>query len=308
MKKKRRLQGQDVHGMLLLDKPAGISSNGALQRVKQIYQARKAGHTGSLDPLANGLLPICLGEATKLSGFLLEADKRYQVRCRLGVVTTTGDADGEVVETHPVNELDEDEVAKFLSSFSGPQEQVPPMYSAIKYQGQPLYKLARQGIEVERKSRQVTIHTIKLTGLSNDQLEFEVFCSKGTYIRTLAEAIGQALGCGAHVIALRRTQVGSFGASDMVSLEELEMLAETNTEALGNLLLPVGQILADWPAVDLIADLAYYLRQGQSVRVPQAPSEGWVRLMECDKGFFGVGRVMEDGRVAPRRLIFSQNG
>lgn len=306
MKRKRRFQGQDIHGMFLLDKPVGISSDGALQRVKQIYQARKAGHTGSLDPLANGLLPICLGEATKLSGFLLEADKRYQVMCRLGVVTTTGDADGEIVETHPVNELDGDEAAKFLSNFSGPQEQVPPMYSAIKHQGQALYKLARQGIEVERKSRQVTIHTIKLTGLLNDQLEFEVFCSKGTYIRTLAEDIGRALGCGgAHVMALRRTQVGSFSVSDMISLEDLEMLARTDTGTLRNLLLPVGQILADWPAVDLIADLAYYLRQGQSVQVPQAPNEGWVRLIECGKGFFGVGQIMEDGRIAPRRLIFS---
>lgn len=308
MRKRRRFQGQNVHGLFLLDKPVGISSNSALQRVKRIYQARKAGHTGSLDPLASGLLPICLGEATKLSGFLLEADKRYQVTCRLGVVTTTGDADGEIIETHPVKKLDTKEAAKVLASFAGPQEQVPPMYSAIKRQGQPLYKLARQGIEVEREPRRITIHAIELTALANEQLSFEVFCSKGTYIRTLAEDIGRALGCGAHVTALRRTQVGCFNAPGMTSLEHLEMLAKTDAEQLSALLLPLEQVLSDWPAVDLIADLAYYLRQGQSVRVPKAPHKGWVRLIERDKGFFGVGQIMEDGRIAPRRLVFTQSG
>jgi tRNA pseudouridine55 synthase len=308
MRKQRQFQGQDIHGMFLLDKPVGISSNNALQQVKRIYKARKAGHTGSLDPIASGLLPICLGEATKLSGFLLESDKRYQVVCRLGVVTTTGDADGEVIETHPVRKLEAEWVAKLLAGFSGPQEQVPPMYSAIKRQGQPLYKLARQGIEVERKPRRVTIYTIKLTELVNDQLGFEVFCSKGTYIRTLAEDIGRALGCGAHVAALRRTQVGCFNASGMISLEHLEKLAKTSAEQLNALLLPLEQMLGDWPAVDLIADLAYYLRQGQPVQVLRAPSKGWVRLIERDKGFFGIGQVMEDGRIAPRRLVFTQNG
>jgi tRNA pseudouridine55 synthase len=220
-------------------------------------------------------------------------------------VTTTGDADGEVIETHPVRKLEAEWVAKLLAGFSGPQEQVPPMYSAIKRQGQPLYKLARQGIEVERKPRQVTIYTIKLTELINDQLGFEVFCSKGTYIRTLAEDIGRALGCGAHVAALRRTQVGCFDASGMISLEHLEKLAKTSAEQLNALLLPLEQILGDWPAIDLIADLAYYLRQGQPVQVLRAPSKGWVRLIERDKGFFGVGQVMEDGRIAPRRLVFT---
>lgn len=306
MGKQRRFRGRNIHGLLLLDKPVGISSNGALQQVKQIYQARKAGHTGSLDPLASGLLPICLGEATKLSGFLLEADKRYQVTCRLGVVTNTGDADGEVVETYPVGELEVEKVANFLTSFSGPQRQVPPMYSAIKRQGQPLYKLARQGIEVEREPRQIIVYTIKLTELVNERLSFEVFCSKGTYIRTLAEDIGRALGCGAHVTALRRTQVGCFDASGMVSLAHLESLARTDAGQLRALLLPLEQVLGDWPAVNLIADLAYYLRQGQSVRVPQAPRKGWVRLIEHDKGFFGVGQIMEDGRIAPRRLVFTQ--
>lgn len=301
----RKRYQRNIHGMLLLDKPVGISSNGALQQVKRLYQARKAGHTGSLDPMASGLLPICLGEATKLSGFLLEASKRYEVVCRLGVVTTTGDADGEVMETHPVRSLETEWMANFLTRLSGPQEQVPPMYSAIKHQGQPLYKLARQGIEVEREPRQVTIHTIKLTELLDDRLAFEVFCSKGTYIRTLAEDIGRALGCGAHVIALRRIQVGCFSAAEMISLGRLEKLAEAGAEQLNALLLPLEQVLGDWPAIDLVADLAYYLRQGQPVQVSQAPSRGWVRLIEHNKGFFGIGQVMEDGRIAPRRLVFT---
>lgn len=293
-----------IHGVLLLDKPTGISSNNALQRVKRIYQARKAGHTGSLDPIATGLLPICLGEATKLSRFLLEADKRYEVVCRLGVRTATGDSEGEVIETHPLREFEPEWVAELLARFLGPQAQIPPMYSAIKRQGQPLYKLARQGIEVAREPRQVTIHRIKLIELKKDQLSFEVFCSKGTYIRTLAEDIGRALGCGAHVIALRRTQVGYFDASKIVSLDYLEKLVRANAEALRALLVPLEQILPDWPAVDLIADVAYYLRQGQPVRVAQTPDKGWVRLIERHKGFFGVGQVIEDGRIAPRRLVF----
>lgn len=304
MGKHLQSQGQNIHGVLLLDKPEGISSNSALQRVKRLYQARKAGHTGSLDPIATGLLPICLGEATKLSRFLLETDKRYEVVCRLGVRTTTGDAEGEVMETCPVKKLEPEGIAKLLDSFLGPQAQVPPMYSAIKHQGQPLYKLARQGIEVEREPRQVIIHTIKLTGLEEDQFRLEVFCSKGTYIRTLAEDIGRSLGCGAHVIALRRTQVGYFDVSGAVSLDCLEKLARTEAEVLHGLLVPLEQILADWPAVDLLADAAHYLRQGQSVRVSQAPGKGWVRLIERHKGFFGVGQVMEDGRIAPRRLVF----
>lgn len=305
MGKHHRSRPQSIHGVLLLDKPVGISSNKALQRVKRIYQARKAGHTGSLDPIASGLLPICLGEATKLSGFLLAADKRYEVVCRLGVVTATGDAEGEVIETYPVKEWVPEEVARLVAGFSGQQAQVPPMYSAVKCRGQPLYKLARQGIEVERQPRQVTIHSITLTELLNEQLGFNVFCSKGTYIRTLAEDIGRALGCGAHVVKLRRTQVGCFNSSGMVSLDYLEELVETDPQRLTELLVPLEHVLADWPAVDLIADVAYYLRQGQSVRVSQAPDEGWVRLIERDKGFFGVGQVLDDGRIAPRRLVFT---
>lgn len=305
MKRYRQPQDQNIHGVLLLDKPEGISSNNALQRVKRIYQARKAGHTGSLDPIATGLLPICLGEATKLSRFLLEADKRYEVVCRLGVRTTTGDTEGEVIEMRPVKRLEPEWVEKLLGSFLGPQAQTPPMYSAIKRQGQPLYKLARQGIEVEREPRQIIIHTIRLTGLEEEQLKLEVFCSKGTYIRTLAEDIGRALGCGAHVMALRRTQVGYFNILKAASIDRLEKLMETEVESLHELLVPLDEMLADWPAVDLIADAAYYLRQGQSVRVSRVPDKGWVRLIERHKGFFGVGQVMEDGRIAPRRLILT---
>ncbi|BAW80652.1 tRNA pseudouridine synthase B [Candidatus Nitrosoglobus terrae] len=298
-------KGQNIHGVILLDKPAGISSNSALQQVKQIYQACKAGHTGSLDPIATGLLPICFGEATKISGFLLEADKRYQVTCRLGITTTTGDVSGEVVKVSAIKALKADEIVKTLASFSGSQKQIPPMYSALKYQGRRLYELARQGIEIEREPRQVIIYNIKFIDLMNDKLEFEVFCSKGTYIRVLVEDIGWALGCGAHVTALRRTQSGCFDSSEMVSLKRLKELAKAGIEQLNTLLLPLERALGDWPAIDLIADLAHYLRQGRPVRVSQTPDKGWVRLIERDKGFFGIGQVTEDGRIAPRRLIFT---
>lgn len=196
-------------------------------------------------------------------------------------------------------------MAEWLTRFVGPQAQIPPMYSAVKHRGQPLYRLARQGIEVAREHRRVTVYTIKLIGLENDRLGLEVFCSKGTYIRTLVEEIGRALGCGAHVTALRRTQAGCFAISERVSLDDLEALKETETKALDTLLISLERALADWPAVDLMAEDAGYLRQGQAVRVPQAPKTGWVRLMERRQGFFGVGQVMEDGRIVPRRLIFA---
>ncbi len=293
-----------VNGILLLDKPAGLTSNAALQVVKKMYRARKAGHTGSLDPLATGLLPLCFGEATKISGFLLDADKHYTVTCRFGERTTTGDAEGEIVEVRPPDGLTGRQVAAVLDGFSGEIEQIPPMYSALKHKGERLYKLAREGVEVVREPRRVTIHAIELLDFNLPEARIRVHCSKGTYVRTLVEDIGEQLGCGAHVAALRRTGVGPFGDDDMLTMDKLEAtLAEGGEHGLDQLLLPVESGLAQWPGVNLSADAAFYLRQGQPVLVPQAPTEGWVRLYEGESHFLGMGEILDDGRVAPRRLM-----
>lgn len=301
---RRRKRGRDIAGIVLLDKPLGATSNEALQEVKRLYRAQKAGHTGSLDPLATGLLPICLGEATKISGFLLDADKRYRMACRLGVKTATGDAEGEVVETRAVPALDEARIDEVLAQFRGTIQQVPPMYSALKHQGQRLYRLARQGQEVEREARTVTVRELTLVDFADERLELDVKCSKGTYVRTLAEDIGDILGCGAHVTELRRLEVGAYRDPErMITLEELRHLAEDGLEALDAQLQPVDSALADWPEVRLTGDSAYYLRQGQPVLVPRAPTRGWVRLYGEDGTLFGVGEILDDGRVAPRRLL-----
>ncbi len=300
---RRRNRGRNVDGILLLDKPIGLTSNRALQQVKRLFNANKAGHTGSLDPLATGMLPICLGEATKVSGFLLEADKRYRAVCRLGVRTDSADADGEVIETRPVPQLTRERVIEVLEGFLGAQMQTPPMHSAIKQQGVPLYKLAHQGIEVARKAREVTIHGIELLRLDGDELTIDVRCSKGTYIRTLAEDIGEALGCGAHISALRRTGVGGLEMASVVDFETLEALAAQGAEALDALLVPAGDALPEWPAVRLSEDASFYLRQGQPVFVPQLKDRGWVRLYRGDEEFLGLGTVLDDGRVAPKRLL-----
>lgn len=301
---KRRARGRDVSGILLLDKPRGISSNAALQQVKHFYFARKAGHTGSLDPLADGLLPICLGNATKLSAFLLDADKRYQVRVRLGITTTTADAEGDVIDERPVEQVSAADVERAAADFRGVIQQLPPMYSALKHKGQRLYKLAREGIEVEREPREVTIHQLDITGFDRPYFDMAVHCSKGTYVRTLAEDIGAALGCGAHVAALRRTGVGPYSDDGLVRMDELEALVANREFAkLDALLLPLDTALTHWPEVRLTADSAYYLRQGQPVLVPKAPTSGWVRLYSEQDGFLGVGEVESDGRIAPRRLL-----
>lgn len=223
-----------VDGILLLDKPEGMTSNRALQRVKHLFAARKAGHTGSLDPLATGLLPLCFGEATKVSGFLLEADKRYRVTCRLGITTTTGDREGEPLQRRPVPVLDDAAITAVLQRFIGRIEQVPPMYSALKHKGERLYHLARQGIEVERAPRAVTIHDLVLLARGEEELELEVHCSKGTYVRTLCEDIGEALGCGAHVTALRRTALGPFVDVSMVTLEQVLEVSDQGYAAGAN--------------------------------------------------------------------------
>lgn len=301
---RRRRKGRDVNGVLLLDKPAGITSNKALQEIKHLFRAAKAGHTGSLDPLATGMLPICLGEATKISAFLLDADKCYRVRCRLGVTTTTADADGEIVQTRDCEHITMRDVEKHKAQFSGPVSQIPPMYSAVKHQGQRLYALAREGIEVERKPRTVQIHELRFHSLDDCMLELEVACSKGTYVRTLVEDLGEALGCGAHVIQLRRLSVGPF-EGDMVTIDELKVAIDIDSDdlaAVDRYLLPIDSGIAHWPDVHLDSDAAFYMRQGQPILVPHAPTEGWVRIYD-QSCFLGVGEIQDDGKVAPRRMI-----
>jgi tRNA pseudouridine55 synthase len=295
-----------VDGILLLDKPGGVSSNHALQQVKRLFQAAKAGHTGSLDPLATGLLPLCLGHTTKFSGFLLDADKRYRVTVTLGVTTDSADADGNVLATRPIDGVDAAAVQAVLPRFTGSIEQLPPMYSAVKHQGQRLYKLAREGKEVERTPRTVQIFALELRRFTPPTLELDVHCSKGTYVRTLAEEIGAALGCGAHVSALRRTGVGPYveGETRFVTMAEVEAAAEQEGfAALDALLLPLDSVLGHCPALRLSADAAFYLRQGQPVLVPQAPTEGMVRLYAAGDEFLGIGVILDDGRVQPKRLI-----
>ena len=303
----RRKDMRALDGILLLDKPVGMTSNRALQRARHLMFARKAGHTGSLDPLASGLLPLCFGEATKVSAFLLDADKTYEVRIRLGERTDTADADGEVIATAPVPALDAATVETALRGLEGEQDQVPPMYSAVKHQGERLYKIARRGEDVERKSRRVTVHSLDLDGLDGAELDITVACSKGTYVRTLAEDIARALGTEGHVVALRRTRVGPF-ETPMHTLDEVEAAAEADGagayERRDSLLLPVDAAIPDWPLVELTHASARFIRQGQPVLVPRAPTDGRVRLYS-DGDFLGIGEILDDGRIAPRRLLAS---
>lgn len=287
------------NGILVLDKPAGLSSNQALQKAKRILNACKAGHTGSLDPIATGIVLLCFGEATKISQFLIDADKRYRVDIKLGETTNTYDSEGEVQETRPVK-LSRRTIEKALTNFQGVIEQTPPMYSAIKQDGQPLYKLARQGIEVERKSREVEIYEIGLLDFEGDRLQLEIDCSKGTYIRSLAHDLGQQLGCGAHVVGLRRLQAGAFTIDQAVTLDTLR---DTPEDQHASLLLPIDQALLDLPEVSLTSLATHYLLQGQPVSVRHSHPPGWVRLYAEGAQFLGMGQVLDDGRVAPKRLM-----
>lgn len=296
-----------VNGILLLDKPIGISSNAALQKIKYLYSAHKAGHTGSLDLLATGMLPICFGEATKVSQFLLDADKRYFVVAKLGVVTNTGDAEGEVIVEQPVPALTEQLLETVLAKFRGSLQQVPSMFSALKHQGKPLYELARQGITIERPARPIQITELTLLNRTESTLTMEVACSKGTYIRTLVEDIGQALGCGAYVIELRRISVSGYNTKAMLTLQQLEVIKQQNPDnfsALDHLLLPISSAVQHWPALIISEAATYYIQRGQPIIVPKAPTKGWVALYRYDKNhFLGMGEILDDGRVAPRRLI-----
>ena len=310
MSRRRRFKGRDVHGIILLDKPSGITSNDALQQVKRIYNAAKAGHTGALDPLATGMLPICFGEATKFSQFLLDADKRYRVTARLGVRTDTSDSEGSVVSVRPVS-VTEPQLSVALNKFRGDILQVPSMFSALKHQGRPLYEYAREGIEIEREARPISIYSLELLEFTDDAVSLEVHCSKGTYIRSLVDDLGELLGCGAHVIQLRRTQVAKYPNDKMLSLEKLnEILDECREqgipprEKLDDYLLPMDSAVSNLPEVNMSSVLAAYVTQGQAVMVPHAITEGFVRMtVGPDAEFIGVGEIDEDGKVAPRRLV-----
>ncbi|MEP5566755.1 MAG: tRNA pseudouridine(55) synthase TruB [Halioglobus sp.] len=306
----RRRRGRAVSGILVLDKPLGVSSNHALQTAKRLYFAAKAGHTGSLDPLATGVLPLCFGEATKFSQYLLDADKAYQSTFVLGTVTDSGDAEGKVLETNDASAISEAEVEQALEAFRGEIEQVPSMFSAIKQNGQPLYKLARQGIEVERKSRTVVIKKLELLDFRpGEKPEVDIFleCTKGTYVRSIAEDLGQALGCGAHVSALRRTQAGPFSIDNSVTMNTLEALKQNEAVAqMDELLLPADTAVKALPLVELGESGGFYMRQGQPVLVPNAPGSGMVRVALETGEFLGVGEILDDGRVAPRRLVVTQ--
>ncbi|MBA0204007.1 MULTISPECIES: tRNA pseudouridine(55) synthase TruB [Pectobacterium] len=305
-----RRRGRDVHGVLLLDKPQGVSSNDVLQKVKRIFNANRAGHTGALDPLATGMLPICLGEATKFSQYLLDSDKRYRVIARLGQRTDTSDADGNVIEERAIG-FSATELEQALEGFRGTTQQVPSMYSALKYQGRKLYEYARQGLTVPREAREITVYELQFIRWEGDELELEIHCSKGTYIRTIIDDLGEKLGCGAHVIYLRRLQVATYPIERMVTLEQLATLVEqaqaqelSPSLSLDPLLMPMESPVIDFPEVNLTPVVAGYLKLGQPVQAANAPLNGMVRITEGDAHtFIGMGEIDGDGRVAPRRLV-----
>ncbi|OGT56043.1 MAG: tRNA pseudouridine(55) synthase TruB, partial [Gammaproteobacteria bacterium RIFCSPHIGHO2_12_FULL_43_28] len=283
---------------------AGMTSNSALQKVKRLFNAKKAGHTGSLDPIATGMLPICFGEATKFSQFLLDSDKVYLVTAKLGIETTTGDSEGDITATCPVEKITQERFTEVMRQFIGTIEQVPPMYSAIKHQGTPLYELARKGIEVERKSREIRIHSLSLENVANDEVTFRVHCTKGTYVRTLVADIGKVLACGAHVIQLRRLAVTPYSEAPMYTMQTLAAIMEREGQAgLQACLLPVETSVQIFPAVKLSQSAVFYLRTGQSVRATFPIGSSLVRLMSDDSHFLGMGEVLPDGRIKPHRML-----
>ncbi len=290
---------RNINGVLLLDKPLGFSSNQALQKVKWLFQAAKAGHTGTLDPLATGLLPICLGEATKFAQYVTDADKTYIATIKLGTTTTTGDAEGEVLSTSPVN-VTPSQFSAACQQFIGEISQIPPMYSALKHEGKALYTYAREGVDIARHARLITIKSIVVDRFSADIAQITVTCSKGTYIRTLAEDIGATLGCGAHLIGLRRTETAGYLLANTITIEQLE---DMPIEARDALLLPVDSAIESLPKVILNADAAFYLMQGQPVWQAGKVVQGELRLYNETQQFLGLGFLQDDGKIAPKRLI-----
>lgn len=289
-----------MNGVLLLDKPRGLSSNEAMLRVRGLYQADKAGHTGTLDPLATGLLPVCLGQATKLTSHLLDARKRYLAEVRLGARTTTGDSEGEVVETSESESLDEAALRSALPAFRGAIRQIPPMYSALKRDGQRLYELARAGVEVEREPRDVEIHHLELLSFDGRTAVLDVGCSKGTYIRTLAEDWAWSFGQAAHLQGLRRTEVGPFQPAVMVTLDQLIQMAGQGAQALDALLLPARSALAGWPFVCVDEGQIASLSRGAAVTV-SGGSPGAVAIEDAQARLLGLGEIDPQGRLQPRR-------
>ncbi|KZN38996.1 tRNA pseudouridine synthase B [Pseudoalteromonas luteoviolacea S2607] len=307
----RRSKGRPVDGIVLLHKPQGISSNKALQQAKGIYFAQKAGHTGALDPLATGMLPICFGEATKFTQFLLDTDKTYVVRAQLGERTTTSDSDGEIVETRPV-EITQPQLERAVDAFHGESDQYPSMYSALKYQGQPLYKYAREGIEVPRKCRKINVYSISLDeyDVESQQIQMTVHVSKGTYIRTIVDDLGEKLGCGAHVIMLHRSEVGHYPSDKMVTIEQLEAkLQQAKEEGLepsvyiDELLLPMDTALVDLPTITLTQEQGIAFSHGQTVVVGEVP-EGVIKVMAEDT-FIGIGERNKHGHLKAKRALSS---
>ncbi|WP_404402314.1 tRNA pseudouridine(55) synthase TruB [Idiomarina seosinensis] len=310
MAKARPRKGRPINGVVLLNKPEGMSSNHALQRVKRLYNAQKAGHTGALDPLATGLLPICLGEATKFSQYLLDADKAYRVHALLGVRTSTSDSEGEVVATAEVG-VNEMQVRSEVQRFIGTQQQSPSIYSALKHEGRPLYYYARKGIEVPRKTRTITFYEIEFISLQNNVLELQVSCSKGTYIRTLIDDLGQALGCGAHVIRLHRNSVAGLDSRQMLNLEQLEALQQEN--ALDDVLQSVDCLLQALPVQQISAAEARDMLHGQAItnRCDSVFEVGQQCRMEClrqdgQQQFIGIGILKDDGLFWPKRVVALQ--
>ena len=299
-RKRKQSFGDPVDGILLLDKPAGITSNEALQRARKLLGARKAGHTGSLDPIATGLLPLCFGSSTRWSGYFLGSDKSYKATVRLGETTETGDSEGAVTTRRPVN-VSESHVRRILQEFVGTRLQIPPMYSAIKVDGQPLYKLARQGKEIAREPREVTVHNLDFQSYDGRDIELTLRCSSGFYVRTLATEIGERLETGGHVIGLRRLGVAGLVVDQALTLDDLAKMPGSveRRACLGS----VGEALDHLPAVELSVDAAFYLCRGQSVRASNLPGEGSVRLYSSATGFLGVGVVGPQGTVAPERLV-----
>jgi len=301
---KPRKRGRDIHGVFLLDKPQGMSSNDIMQKVKRIFQANKAGHTGALDPLATGMLPICLGEATKFSQFLLDADKRYLVTAKLGERTDTSDAEGQIVETRDVN-VETTEILTALEQFRGDILQVPTMFSALKHNGKPLYEYARQGITVEREARPITIFELNFIQYNAPYLTLEVHCSKGTYIRTLVDDLGEALGCGAHVTMLRRTAVADYPTEKMLDWHALQSLAEQqDLSLLDALLLPMDTAVAKLPALTLNESQTQGIGFGQRIKFDNPNRlQGQVRLFSHENRFLGVAVIDENNVIRPQRLV-----
>lgn len=298
----KRKSGVDVSGIILLDKRLGVSSNQALQEVRRLFNANKAGHTGSLDPLATGLLPLCFGEATKVSALMLDDDKRYQVTLTLGIMTDTGDSEGQIVAEMPVPDFSESQLLDCLQHFTGEIDQVPPMYSALKHQGKKLYEFAREGKTVDRPARRITIYEIKLLDFDSKQISLDVRCSKGTYIRSLAEDIGHHLGSCATVTALRRTASGQFALADALTIEQLRDMDLTTLYAI---LLPVDLPLSHIPAVLVGTDQVNRIQQGQQINV-DSTALGIVRIYspQC---FLGLGEMLINGKLAPKKLFHLDN-